>query len=167
MRHGFVHVWLLRLHTLKNLVTYLHYAALLGWLQLWLGLPSLQHHFAAVYVVQWVGGVFLVPVTLYVTSYWNSNSCSSSSHFCFQDPCFISNTFIFPILTLWSVLGTPYTRPCLTFPVPCPFPVYPDRRFYNPVSDLLIPLLCSQPCTILSSYKSKPPMYSRVSLNID
>ena len=29
------------------------------------------------------------------------------------------------------------------------------------------PLLCSQPCTAPSSYKSEPPMYSRVSLNID
>ena len=71
----------------------------------------------------------------------------------FPDPCFV------------SVFGTPYAWPCLTFPIPCPFPVYPDRRSCNPISDLLIPLLCLRPYTVHSSYKSEPPMYSRPSSN--
>ena len=81
-------------------------------------------------------------VTLHAILYWNTNPCSPLSHFCFQGPCFISVTFLFSIITLTldSILGTLYARPCLTFPVPCPFPIYPDQRFCNPVSDLLIPI---------------------------
>ena len=100
---------------------------------------------------------------------WNSNSYSPLTHVHFQDSCFISITFLFSILTLTldSVLGTPYSHPCPTFPIPCPLPIYPDRGFCNPVLDLLIPLLHSQPCIVPSSYKSEPPMYSRPSSNLD
>ena len=41
----------------------------------------------------------------------------------FQHPYCISITFLSSILTsnLNSIFGTPYTWPCLTLPVPCPF----------------------------------------------
>ena len=108
-------------------------------------------------------------VILCATPYRNSDPGSPFTHVHFQDPCFVSVTFLFSILTLTldSVLGTLYARPCPTLPVPCPLSIYPDQGFCNPLSDLLIPPLCSQPCIVPSSYKSKPPMYSRPSLNID
>ena len=85
------------------------------------------------------------------------------------DPCLyvVFITFLFSILTLTlnSVLGTPYAQPCPTFPIPCPLPIYPDQEFHNPSSDLLIPLLCSWPCTVPSRYKSEPPMYSSTGSN--
>ena len=78
--------------------------------------------------------------------------------------------FLFPILTLplWSVFRTLYARPWPSSPFLPVFPAHPDQRYRNPISDLLIPpLLHSHPCTVLSSYKSELPMYSRVSLNIN
>ena len=65
-----------------------------------------------------------IVVTLHATLYWNSDPCSLSTHVHFQDPDFISITFLFSILTsnLDSGFGTLYTRPCLTLPIPCPFP---------------------------------------------
>ena len=108
-------------------------------------------------------------VTLHATLYPNSNSCSPLTHVRFQDPYFIFIAFLLSILTstLDSILGAPYAQPCPTFPVPCLFPNYPDRGFHNPILDLLIPLLHSRPCIVPSSYESKPPMYSRPSLNIN
>ena len=47
----------------------------------------------------------------------------------------------------------------LTLPDPphsMPVPVYPDWGFCNPISDLLIPLLHSQPCIVPSCYKNEP-----------
>ena len=57
-------------------------------------------------------------VTICATLYRNSNPYFPSSHIHFQDPCFVSITFLFPILTLtlWSVLGTLYAWPCLSSP---------------------------------------------------
>ena len=43
----------------------------------------------------------------------------------------------------------------------------PWPRLHNPVSDLLIPLLRSQPCIVPHSYKSESPIYCRPSSNID
>ena len=41
-----------------------------------------------------------------------------------------------PLIRSWNSI-------CLTLPnlpVSCPFPIYPDQRFHNPILDLLIPL---------------------------
>ena len=106
-----------------------------------------KHNFYIVIIVRHVlascGAVKRLSVTLHATLYWNSNLCSPLTHVYFQDPCFISITFLFSILTLTldSILGTPYAQPCLTFSILCLLPVYPDRGFYNPISDLLIPTM--------------------------
>ena len=55
-------------------------------------------------------------------------------------------------------------------PRPSPFHTLsrlPWPRLHNPISDLLIPLLCLQPCIVPCSYKSKFPMYCRPSSNIN
>ena len=105
-------------------------------------------------------------VTLRATLYRNSNPYSPSTHVRFQDPYFVSITFLFSILTLNldSIFETPYTQPVP--PCSMPVPIYHGQGFCNPVSDLLIPLLCSQPCIVSSSYKSESPMYHRPSSNI-
>ena len=110
-------------------------------------------------------------VTLCATPYQNSDLYFPSSLF-LQRPLLhfhyfsILNFNLNPLIRLQNSV-------CLTLTVlpisyPFPIPIHPDQRFCNPVLDLLIPpSLHSHPCTAPSSYKSKPPMYSRVSSNID
>ena len=68
-------------------------------------------------------------------------------------PLLCIHYFLFSILTLThdSFLGTLYAQPCRTFPIPCPFLIYPDRRSHNPVLDLLIPLGLVWGCTECNS----------------
>ena len=91
------------------------------------------------------------------------------SIFISKDPCFISITFLFPVLTLtlWSIFRTPYAWPCLSSP-------FHTHSLFTLTEDSVIPsqtysspLLHSRPYTPPSSYKSKPLMYSRVSSNIN
>ena len=98
--------------------------------------------------------VYWYHVTLHATPYWNSDPCSPLTHVHFQDLYLISITFLFSILT--SNLDSVFQNSiCLILPNPphsMPVPVYPDRGFHNPISDLLIPLLRSWPCIVPSSY---------------
>ena len=80
-------------------------------------------------------------ITLCATPYRNSNPCSPLTHVHFQDPYFVSITFLFSILTSNhdSVFRTSYARPSLTLPVPCPVPstlteasVIPSRTDSSP-----------------------------------
>ena len=77
-------------------------------------------------------------VTLCATWYRNSDLYFPSSHFCF--PYFsIPNSSLNPLICLWNSL-------CLTLtilPVSYQFPIYPDQRFCNPISDLLITPCCA------------------------
>ena len=86
-------------------------------------------------------GISVACVTLHATLYRNSNPCSPLTHVCFQDPYFISITFLFSILTLKldSIFRTLYTQPCLTLPIPCRFPstmtnisAIPSRTYSSP-----------------------------------
>ena len=106
-------------------------------------------------------------VILRATLYWNSNSLLPLNHVRFQDPYFISITFLISILSLNldSIFRTPYAQPSPTLPIPYLFSIYSGWGFRNPVSDLLIPLPCPQPCIVPSSYKSEPPMYCRPMLS--
>ena len=85
-------------------------------------------------------------VTLCVSLYWNSDPYFPSFHFRFQRPLLhlhyfsIPNSNLIPLIHLWNSV-------CLTLtilPVSYPFPVHPDRRFHNPVSDLLTPPCCTR-----------------------
>ena len=100
-------------------------------------------------------------VTLCVTPYWNSGFTPPLSHSCFQDPCFVSTTFLILVLTFAPLIHfrTPYYLTLTAYPhPPCSYPYSLFSlivNYHNPISDLLIPpLLHSLPCTVLSSYKS-------------
>ena len=81
-------------------------------------------------------------VTLGVTPYWNSDPYFPSSHFCFQRPLLhihffsMPNSNLNPSICIRSSICSTLT----ILPISYPFPVYPDQRFHNSVSDSLIPL---------------------------
>ena len=63
----------------------------------------------------------------------------------------VSITFLFPILTLtlWSILELRMPNPDHP-PHSYPFPIHPDWRYCNPISDLLIPPCCAHVPALLS-----------------
>ena len=104
--------------------------------------------------------VYFPHVTLRVTPHWNSDPHFSMTRTCSQTPYHVS------LLSTNLNLELHVPDPAQ----PSPFHTLsrlPWPRLCNPVSDLLIPLLCSQPCIVPHSYKSEPPMYCRPSSNID
>ena len=118
---------------------------------------------------EWSGSGSGICVTLCVTLYWNSNPYFPSSHFCFQKPllCFyhlsIPNSNLDPLICFWNSI-------CLTLPilpVSYLFLIHPNQRFCNSVLDLLIPPCCACNPALLPVVIKEPPMFSRVSSNID
>ena len=81
-------------------------------------------------------------VTPCVTPYWNSGAYLPLSHFHFQRPLLCIYYFLIPHSNLNPLIHS-QNSVCLTLPdlpLSCPFPIYPDQRFHNPISDLLIPV---------------------------
>ena len=91
------------------------------------------------------GTMSYIYITLCATLYQNSNPYFPSSHFRLQRPLLCFHYFSIPNSNLNPLIHfRNFVCPALTvLPISYLFPVHPDQKFHNPVSDFLIPPCCA------------------------